>query len=85
MPEKIQTGVWISHHKIEIPKGRKVTSDQRGKEAGTKAIVCIGVNTEDQVKEGVSLDNQRANIMAYSDLKDLVRVCEFGCVGAESA
>lgn len=65
--------------------GREVTSNKRGKEAITKAIGCIRVNTEDQVKEGVSLDNQRAKIRAYSDLKDLVRVCEFGYVGAESA
>lgn len=37
------------------------------------------------MKEGVNLDDQRAKIRAYSDLKDLVRVCEFGYVGAEGA
>ena len=35
------------------------------------AIGYIRVSTEDQVKEGVSLDNQKAKIEAYCQLKDL--------------
>jgi site-specific DNA recombinase len=36
-----------------------------------KAIGYIRVSTEDQAREGVSLDNQKAKIKAYCDLKDL--------------
>jgi len=36
-----------------------------------KAIGYIRVSTEDQAKEGVSLDNQTAKIKAYCELKDL--------------
>ncbi len=36
-----------------------------------KAIGYIRVSTEDQAREGVSLDNQRAKIRAYAELKDL--------------
>ena len=36
-----------------------------------KAVGYIRVSTEDQAREGVSLDNQRAKIQAYCDLKDL--------------
>ena len=36
-----------------------------------KAIGYIRVSTEDQAKEGVSLDNQEAKIRTYADLKDL--------------
>ena len=36
-----------------------------------KAIGYVRVSTEDQAKEGVSLDNQKAKIEAYCDLKDL--------------
>ena len=36
-----------------------------------KAIGYIRVSTEDQAKEGISLDNQAAKIKAYSELKDL--------------
>lgn len=35
------------------------------------AIGYIRVSTEDQAKEGVSLDNQRSKINAYCQLKDL--------------
>jgi site-specific DNA recombinase len=35
------------------------------------AISYVRVSTEDQAKEGVSLDNQRAKIEAYCQLKDL--------------
>jgi site-specific DNA recombinase len=35
------------------------------------AIGYIRVSTEDQAKEGVSLDNQRSKITAYCQLKDL--------------
>jgi site-specific DNA recombinase len=35
------------------------------------AIGYVRVSTEDQAKEGVSLDNQRAKIEAYCQLKDL--------------
>lgn len=35
------------------------------------AIGYVRVSTEDQAKEGVSLDNQRAKIKAYCQLKDL--------------
>ncbi len=36
-----------------------------------KAIGYIRVSTEDQAREGVSLDNQRAKIRSYCELKDL--------------
>ena len=36
-----------------------------------KAIGYIRVSTDEQVKEGVSLENQEAKIRAYCDLKDL--------------
>ena len=36
-----------------------------------KAVGYIRVSTEDQARDGVSLDNQRAKIKAYADLKDL--------------
>jgi site-specific DNA recombinase len=36
-----------------------------------QAIGYIRVSTEDQAKEGISLDNQRAKIKAYCQLKDL--------------
>lgn len=36
-----------------------------------KAVGYIRVSTEEQVKEGVSLDNQEAKIRTYADLKDL--------------
>lgn len=35
------------------------------------AIGYIRVSTEDQVREGVSLDNQKSKILAYCHLKDL--------------
>jgi site-specific DNA recombinase len=35
------------------------------------AIGYVRVSTEDQAKEGVSLDNQKAKIIAYCQLKDL--------------
>jgi len=36
-----------------------------------KAIGYIRVSTEDQAKEGVSLDNQRAKIRAYCELREM--------------
>jgi len=36
-----------------------------------KAIGYIRVSTEDQAREGISLDNQRAKIKTYCELKDL--------------
>jgi DNA invertase Pin-like site-specific DNA recombinase len=36
-----------------------------------KAIGYVRVSTEDQAREGVSLDNQKAKIRAYAELKDL--------------
>jgi site-specific DNA recombinase len=36
-----------------------------------RAVGYIRVSTEDQAREGVSLDNQKAKIKAYCDLKDL--------------
>ncbi len=36
------------------------------------AIGYVRVSTEDQAKEGVSLDNQKSKIEAYCSLKDLV-------------
>jgi DNA invertase Pin-like site-specific DNA recombinase len=36
-----------------------------------KAIGYIRVSTEDQAREGVSLDNQKSKIMTYCELKDL--------------
>jgi hypothetical protein len=35
------------------------------------AIGYIRVSTEDQAREGVSLDNQKSKIIAYAQLKDL--------------
>ncbi len=39
-----------------------------------KAIGYIRVSTEDQAREGVSLDNQAAKIRAYAELKDMVLI-----------
>ena len=36
-----------------------------------KAVGYVRVSTEDQAREGVSLDNQTAKIKAYAELKDL--------------
>ncbi|NOQ19220.1 MAG: hypothetical protein GQ571_04530 [Desulfobacterales bacterium] len=36
-----------------------------------KAIGYVRVSTDDQAKEGVSLENQEAKIRSYCDLKDL--------------
>jgi site-specific DNA recombinase len=36
-----------------------------------KAVGYIRVSTDDQAREGVSLDNQRSKIQSYCDLKDL--------------
>jgi hypothetical protein len=36
----------------------------------TKAISYIRVSTEDQAKEGITLENQEAKIRSYCDLKD---------------
>lgn len=36
-----------------------------------KAVGYIRVSTEDQAREGISLDNQKAKIRAYAELKDL--------------
>ena len=51
-----------------------------------KAIGYIRVSTEDQAKEGVSLDNQRAKIQAYAALKnlDLVDVIEDAGISAKN-
>ena len=51
-----------------------------------KAIGYIRVSTEDQAREGVSLDNQRAKIQAYCDLKDmdLVEVIEDAGISAKN-
>jgi site-specific DNA recombinase len=35
------------------------------------AVGYVRVSTEDQAKEGVSLDNQKSKIVAYCQLKDL--------------
>ena len=35
------------------------------------AIGYVRVSTEDQAKEGISLDNQKSKIEAYCQLKDL--------------
>lgn len=35
-----------------------------------KAIGYIRVSTDEQAREGISLDNQQAKIRAYCDLKD---------------
>lgn len=51
-----------------------------------RAIGYIRVSTEDQAREGVSLDNQRAKIRAYADLKDLelVEVIEDAGISAKN-
>ena len=36
-----------------------------------KAIAYCRVSTEEQVREGISLDNQREKIKAYTTVKDL--------------
>jgi DNA invertase Pin-like site-specific DNA recombinase len=36
-----------------------------------KAIGYVRVSTDEQAREGVSLDNQRAKIAAYCELNDL--------------
>ncbi|MCK4485616.1 MAG: recombinase family protein [Desulfobacterales bacterium] len=51
-----------------------------------KAIGYIRVSTEDQAKEGVSLDNQEAKIRTYADLKDLelVEIVEDAGISAKN-
>jgi site-specific DNA recombinase len=51
-----------------------------------KAVGYIRVSTEDQAKEGVSLDNQRAKIKTYCDLKDfdLVGIIEDAGISAKN-
>jgi len=51
-----------------------------------KAIGYIRVSTEDQAREGISLDNQRAKIKAYCDLKemDLIETIEDAGISAKN-
>jgi site-specific DNA recombinase len=51
-----------------------------------KAIGYIRVSTEDQAREGVSLDNQRTKIRAYCELKemDLVNIVEDAGISAKN-
>jgi DNA invertase Pin-like site-specific DNA recombinase len=51
-----------------------------------KAVGYIRVSTEDQAREGVSLDNQRAKIQAYCNLKDLdlIEIIEDAGVSAKN-
>ncbi len=51
-----------------------------------KAIGYIRVSTEDQAKEGVSLENQRAKIQTYASLKDLelVEIIEDAGISAKN-
>ncbi len=51
-----------------------------------KAIGYIRVSTDEQAKEGVSLENQEAKIRAYCDLKDLklLEIVEDGGVSAKN-
>ena len=51
-----------------------------------KCIGYIRVSTDDQAREGVSLDNQKAKIQAYCDLKDmeLVDVIEDAGISAKN-
>lgn len=51
-----------------------------------RAIGYIRVSTEDQAKEGVSLDNQRTKISAYAELKDLelVEIIEDAGISAKN-
>lgn len=52
-------------------KETKTARNKDSKGATMKAIGYIRVSTEDQAREGVSLDNQEAKIRAYAELKDL--------------
>jgi DNA invertase Pin-like site-specific DNA recombinase len=51
-----------------------------------KAIGYVRVSTEDQAREGVSLDNQRAKIRTYCELKDfeLVEIIEDAGISAKN-
>lgn len=51
-----------------------------------KAIGYIRVSTEDQAREGISLDNQRAKIRAYAELKEmnLLEVIEDAGISAKN-
>jgi len=51
-----------------------------------KAIGYVRVSTEDQAREGISLDHQRAKIRAYCELKDfeLVSIIEDAGIGAKN-
>ena len=51
-----------------------------------KAIGYIRVSTDDQAKEGVSLDNQRQKIVSYCELKDfhLLRIIEDAGISAKN-
>src|SRR4030043_766794 len=52
----------------------------------TTAIGYIRVSTEDQAREGVSLDNQKSKITAYCQLKDLnlIEVIEDAGISAKN-
>ena len=51
-----------------------------------KAIGYVRVSTDEQAREGVSLDNQKAKIQAYCDLKDfdLVEIIEDAGISAKN-
>ena len=51
-----------------------------------RAIGYIRVSTEDQAREGISLDSQQAKIRAYADLKDfeLVEIIEDAGISAKN-
>ncbi len=51
-----------------------------------KAVGYIRVSTDDQAREGVSLENQKAKIQAYADLKDLdlVKIIEDAGISAKN-
>jgi DNA invertase Pin-like site-specific DNA recombinase len=61
-------------------------SDEWRRIMKTSAIGYVRVSTEDQAREGVSLENQRAKIRAYCELKDLelVEIIEDSGISAKN-
>jgi DNA invertase Pin-like site-specific DNA recombinase len=68
---KILRGFLTSCVGVQVLDGRTVLKLSFGQEIGMKAVGYIRVSTEEQAREGISLENQRTKIQAYCSLNDL--------------
>ena len=68
---KILRGFLIGHAGVQVLDSSTVLKLSFGQEIGTKAVGYIRVSTEEQAREGISLENQRTKIEAYCSLNDL--------------